>query len=106
MAAFGWQDVTCGSGCTTMTITCDATATTTYSTDGYGYWTATSNWQSVQNEDAPRLPPEYLKLRRVVLGALPKAQMAPGRSPLARLPRGKLDRWKSLKEKRLAWGLQ
>lgn len=106
MAAY---DYTCttqtvnGSGCWyTVTIT-DATVTTCTSYDpryvGYSISYATQ-------DEPPKVPPEYLKLRRVVLYRDARTAQMQGGRPDAPLPRGKLLRWKSLKEKRAAWGIQ
>lgn len=93
-------------GCT-VTMTTDTTATSTMVV--YRYLTTTTisnccNWVSVK-DDTPA-PPDYVAILPVVWPHIErKAQMPIGRSPHAKLARGKLDRWKSLKEKRQAWGI-
>lgn len=88
----------------TITVTSSATnATTMVIADGDWHSITNCNW--VSTEDPPKVPPEYLKLRPVALYRdCQRAQMVSGKveAPLAR---GKLTRWKSLKEKRQSWGL-
>ena len=86
---------------TTTTTATNCTATTITVNCYY----SASNYQVYSVEEPPKVQPEYLALRRVVLSGEPRGQMPVGRCALAALPRGKLVRWKSLKEKRAAWGI-
>lgn len=88
-----WMTVTS----TTTTATC---ATTTWYSDYY----TVSNYTMAPYEP-PKPPPEYVALQKVVLGRHHKPQMVVGRVMAAAFPRGKLSRWKSLKEKRASWGI-
>lgn len=91
----------------TITTTSATNATSVWYNDDDIYYVAnTQNWVTVKDEDAPPPPPDYVYIkRREISYKCQKPEIDNARSALAALPRGKLLRWKSLKEKRQAWGL-
>lgn len=106
MAAYGYETSTTTISRTSnwyvVNLTTEATATNVVT-----HWNGvvTYNCSSYDPGEPPKVPPEYLKLRRLsIYRDCREAQIDGGRSQLAALPRGKLMRWKSLKEKRQAWG--
>lgn len=89
---------------TTTMDTSSTNATSVYIVISETMTISNGNWVSV--EEPPPRPPDYVAiLPRVLPEYGGHSQLAVGRSILAKLPRGRLTRWKSLKEKRLAWGL-
>lgn len=90
----------------TYTATNTTTATNSTVTVYYSCTTTISNgvWRTTDEPERPQ--PDYVSILPVLWPRISgKAQMPIGRSPLAKLARGKLLRWKSLKEKRQSWGI-
>ena len=90
-----------------------STTTTHYTLCRYCDYTvtATSNYRAFKADLPKAEHNSVIQMRRIRLLAIRmpyprhRAQRQCGRSPVARLPRQKIRRWKSLKEKREGWGL-
>jgi len=110
MAAY--YDDNCGTVRRYHTRTWTVTATATNATSIVVYY---DDWPEVTAatytirtvvETVPPPPPDYVALLPVVWpDERGGAQLPIGRSVHAKLARGKLKRWKSLKEKRQAWAV-
>lgn len=97
---------------TTIPTTATTTATSCTVTISYGRNFANANWVSVADPLPKAEHDSLIALHRMFLLGIDPLRTAPvlkpacvGRARTFRhLPRGKLDRWPSLKEKRIAWG--
>lgn len=116
MAAYWSTTGTTGSGVVRGRIYTFTTANTTNSTTATisDWYPSNCNYVSTLEPLPKALTDSLIALERMALLGINPLPMVPVRKPASvggarafrHLPRGKLDHWPSLNEKRMAWGLQ